>query len=179
MALQGCHKLCLRAVRSTPHWPVIGGGLPPGKGHNLWQREVLREGLSWGPQQPSLPAVGQWVSPPEAHLGSTTPHPLLQFPNHCSALKTHIYQCLTMKSTLTLCSLLHTWDTATIPTLALTLSEFRSQNSKYILLGTTFQNSSECREWESHIHTWLVVMHVLLIVKISTTSADLSILNTS
>lgn len=102
---------------STPHWPVTAGAIPSGRGHNIWQRAVLREG-GWDRSvsgQPSL-QLGNVCALLKGLLHSTPPHPLLQFPNYCPVLKAHIHHCLTMKSLWPCILSFHTWDTATIPT---------------------------------------------------------------
>ena len=141
MTLLGCHKLCLGAMHSTPHWPVIEGGLPPGRGHTLWEREVLREGLRWDPSATNPPCswamcVSSWRAPGKYSTTFTT-----LTSNPLSRPQAHIHHRLTTKPILTLYSLpLHTWDMGVTPTrhfqmpLALSLSSGVTKLKMYYLV---------------------------------------------
>lgn len=121
VAPQRGHKLCPGAMHSTPHWPVIRGGspppLPPGRDHSLWQREILREGLSWewsatNPLCSWAMCVSSWRASGKHLTTSTT-----SLSKPLSRPLVHIHHRLTMKPILTMYSLpLHTWVMGTTPT---------------------------------------------------------------
>lgn len=139
---------------STPHWPVTAGVIPSGRGHNLWQRAVLREG-GWDLSAANLPC--SWAMCVSCWRGfCTAPHHI-----HYSNFQT------TVQSSRPIFTTASPWSPSD-PVFSLFIPEIqppylqdtsrclchyhwvqRSQSSKHIL-GITSQNSSDCREWESY-----------------------------